>query len=66
MNARTREHRMGPGGECICPKCETRIAHQDGMRCQEERCPACGARMLRVGGEDYDLWMKKRQARSSE
>jgi ribosomal protein S27AE len=28
--------------------------------CQEERCPECGAKMLRVGSEHYDRWMAKK------
>jgi Zn finger protein HypA/HybF involved in hydrogenase expression len=63
MSPRERQHRMGAIGECICPKCETRIEHQRGVRCQEERCPACGAKMLRVGSDDYELWVSKRQTR---
>jgi NAD-dependent SIR2 family protein deacetylase len=56
-----RKHEMGSGGECICPKCETRTPHRDGVRCQDERCPKCDAKMLRVGSRHYELWLAKRQ-----
>ena len=56
---KTRQHKLGPKGECICPKCETRVAHRRGVRCQEEHCPSCGSRMLRVGSDDYQLWLNK-------
>jgi len=62
MTQKERQHKMGPIGECICPKCEARITHRQGVPCQEERCVACGAKkMLRVGSDDYQLWMNKRQ-----
>ena len=51
-----RRHKMGLVGECICPKCEARIEHRRGIPCQDERCPECGAKMLRVGSDDYQLW----------
>lgn len=53
---------MGSGGQCICPKCETRVDHRDGVPCQQERCPQCGARMLRVGSDHYERWQDKRGA----
>ena len=56
-----RQHKMGPTGECICPKCEASVAHRRGIPCQEEHCPECGAKMLRVGSDHYQLWAKKRQ-----
>jgi Zn-finger nucleic acid-binding protein len=64
-----RRHAVGAGGFCICPKCETRVPHRDGIRCLAERCPQCGAKMLREGSEHYVLWRTKRaagMARSSD
>jgi len=62
MTQKERHHNMGPIGECICPKCEARIPHRRGVPCQQEHCPACGAKkMLRVGSDDYQLWMNKRR-----
>lgn len=60
MTRKERLHTMGAGGECICHRCETRSAHRSGVPCQEERCPECGAKMLRVGSEHYDRWMAKK------
>ncbi len=45
--AAERRHDMGIGGTCICPVCEATTEHQRSVRCQEERCPSCGAKMLR-------------------
>jgi hypothetical protein len=53
-------HDLGPNGDCICPRCETRIPHRRGIRCREERCPKCGAGMFRVGSEHYRNWLENR------
>ena len=50
---------MGSGGRCICPKCQATTPHRRGIRCQEERCPECGAKMLREGSDHHSLWLKK-------
>ena len=55
---------LGQGGECICPKCEAAIPHQRSVPCQQERCPECGARMLRVGSEHHALWLRKRREKA--
>ncbi|MDT8405249.1 ferredoxin [Sulfuriflexus sp.] len=60
-----RKQEMGAGGSCICPKCDTRIAHQNGVPCQEERCPDCGAKMLREGSYHHQLFQEK-QARKQQ
>ncbi len=39
---------FGPAGECICPYCGTRIPHQRGRPCYQERCPKCGKPMTRA------------------
>lgn len=54
--------KMGSKGECICPKCEKHVTHQRGIPCQDERCPNCHSKMLRVGSLHYELWIKKRRA----
>ena len=54
-----RRHEMGAGGVCVCPKCGEQIPHRDGVPCQEERCPGCGAKMLRVGSEHHRLFLEK-------
>ncbi|MCI0506930.1 MAG: ferredoxin [Gammaproteobacteria bacterium] len=54
-----RKHEMGAGSRCVCPKCGVSIAHRDGVPCQEERCPACGAKLLREGSEHHRLFLEK-------
>ena len=55
---------MGAGGDCICPKCETRVTHGRGIPCQEMRCSSCGAKMLRVGSQHYELWRTKQDRKA--
>ena len=38
---------LGPGGFCVCPVCGTKIPHQRGIPCYQQRCPKCGQRMIR-------------------
>ncbi len=38
---------LGPGGDCVCPECGTRVPHQRGIPCYEHRCPKCGQAMSR-------------------
>jgi NAD-dependent SIR2 family protein deacetylase len=59
----TRRHDMGLGDVCVFPKCEARLRHRRGIPCQEERCPECGAKMLREGSEHYRQWLEKKEAR---
>ena len=37
----------GPGGYCICPKCNSKVPHQVGNPCKDIACPKCGTRMIR-------------------
>ncbi len=37
----------GPSGECVCPQCGHRTAHQRGTPCTAQTCPKCGASMTR-------------------
>ena len=39
---------LGPGGECVCPKCGQRAPHQQGVPCYEQLCPQCNAPMTRA------------------
>lgn len=59
MAKRQDRHEMGPGGNCVCPHCGGRPPHRRGTPCQNERCPECGAKMLREGSWDYQLWRAK-------
>lgn len=55
-----RRYEMGVGGLCVCPKCGEKIPHRDGIPCQEERCTACGAKLLREGSYHHRLFQEKR------
>jgi hypothetical protein len=61
-----RRHEMGADGTCICPKCGHRIAHVPGVPCQDERCPECGAKMLREGSYHHRLLEEKRAKKQAE
>jgi len=37
----------GPGGNCICPNCGNRELHRPGVPCVNQKCPKCGATMIR-------------------
>jgi hypothetical protein len=37
----------GPGGNCICPKCGAKVAHEAGVPCNSIKCPKCGSTMTR-------------------
>ena len=52
-------HDMRAGGFCACPKCGEKIAHRRGTPCQEERCPGCGAKLLREGSYHHRLFQEK-------
>ena len=39
----------GPGGNCVCPQCHTKAAHERGIPCFNKKCPNCGATMTREG-----------------
>ncbi|MBR9975426.1 MAG: DUF134 domain-containing protein [Bacteroidetes bacterium] len=58
-NIMTATQHMGRGGNCICPACDLRVPHQAGKPCAEERCPQCGKRLFREGGEHHRLYIEK-------
>ena len=37
----------GPGGNCVCPACGETQAHVAGKPCLQQKCPKCGAVMVR-------------------
>ena len=37
----------GPGGYCLCPDCGKKTKHEAGKPCFEQKCPKCGAAMIR-------------------
>ena len=60
MTTQERLHEMGPAGDCICSKCETKLPHHEGIRCQDRSCPKCGAEMLREGSRHHQLWLQQK------
>ncbi len=44
---------------CICVHCHTRIPHQEGMPCRQNKCPNCGKPMMREGSYHHRLYMEK-------
>jgi predicted DNA-binding protein (UPF0251 family) len=59
-------HRYGAGeARCICPKCGSTVAHQQGIPCRETRCPACNAVMLREGSAHHQAVLEKQQKKQS-
>jgi hypothetical protein len=38
---------LGPGGQCVCPSCGTKVPHKRGTPCNQIKCPKCGAMMTR-------------------
>jgi hypothetical protein len=57
---------MGADGNCIRPKCGHRMPHVRGVPCQDERCPECGAKMLREGSYHHRLLEEKRAKKQAE
>jgi len=39
---------LGPGGECVCPSCNTKVPHQQGVPCYKIECPKCSTKMVRA------------------
>lgn len=44
---------MGPSGTCVCLKCGYSISKRRGVPCLDEKCPKCGAVLVRKGGAHY-------------
>ncbi len=59
--AHKRKHDMQSGGFCVCPKCNTKVAHQSGVPCIETRCPSCNAVMLREDSEHHKAHQEKKK-----
>jgi hypothetical protein len=37
----------GPGGSCVCVKCDLRVSHSAGVPCRVMKCPKCGGVMVK-------------------
>jgi len=44
---------------CICVHCNTRILHERGTPCRENKCPNCGKIMFKEGSYHHQLYLKK-------
>ncbi|MBD3224702.1 MAG: ferredoxin [Caldithrix sp.] len=53
-------HEMGSGGRCLCPRCAYTKNHERGRPCQDQRCPECGAKLLREGSYHHRLIEQKK------
>ena len=51
----------GPGGNCICLKCGAKAPHRPGTPCMKEKCPQCGATMVREGSEHHLAFQRKKE-----
>ena len=52
--------RAGPGGNCVCPACGTKVPKVDGIPCTDVDCPNCGTAMVRdFGLSDLPVEMSK-------
>ncbi len=58
-----RKYTMGSRGQCICPKCETKVTHQPGIPCLETQCPKCGAKMLREHSMHHQALVAKKHSK---
>jgi len=56
-----RKQCMGSEGFCVCPKCGVKILHSAGTPCRDEKCPNCGAKMVREGSYHHQLIEEKKK-----
>lgn len=41
-------NKAGSGGNCLCPQCGHRQAHERALPCTKTKCPQCGTMMIRA------------------
>ncbi len=51
---------LGPSGKCVCMKCGYSAPKRAGVPCLDERCPTCGAALVREGGAHYQQSVKNK------
>lgn len=47
MDQDPRRKNLGPGGMCVCKKCGYSKKHEFGKPCFRQKCPKCGATLVR-------------------
>lgn len=57
---------LGAGGFCICLKCGHRSLHRPGAPCLDERCPECGAALVREGSFHHREITERRAGRATD
>jgi DNA-directed RNA polymerase subunit RPC12/RpoP len=43
---RKQQQGMGPGGTCVCPKCNHKLPHVTGIACASIQCPNCNSSFM--------------------
>jgi uncharacterized protein len=65
MNQQSGTGKLGPGGNCVCVKCGKMVTHKKGVPCSEEKCPDCGASMVRENSYHHELLKEKQNKKNS-
>ena len=56
----------GARGRCVCSKCGHAQAHVPGVPCMQERCPECGAALVREGSPHHEQILERRAGTSGD
>ncbi len=57
---------MGSEGFCVCPKCGVKTLHRVSIPCRDEKCPNCGAKMVREGSDHHQLIEEKKKKKGGD